>query len=288
MTPSLAVLDDALALRRKEWNRGESGEDKPRQYSAISGHLTLTPPRHEDMRMDSTLNITPDGSLGDLPAAVGGVEEAGEGTHQVSERLQDGGPSNNTMTLTGETPKALLKVVPGRNLNQVESPMRIQRAREASREDAITSTRQFFASVNEQNRVTTMELPVETSTDMSGGSTINLNIPVTSATPIVTEAETRSPRTFLPNGSPSRPIVTATCRPCTWLQCVSEGQINEPSQEGAGSAESSLLEPYLLAEGIPEELGNEWRALYPFEIPGVRFPQIILHQIKGNLLRMMP
>ena len=51
-----------------------------------------------------------------------------------------------------------------------------------------------------------------------------------------------------------------------------EGQINEPSQEGAGSAESSLSEPYLLAEGIPEELGHEWRALYPFEIPGVRFP----------------
>ena len=51
-----------------------------------------------------------------------------------------------------------------------------------------------------------------------------------------------------------------------------EGQINEPSQEGTGSAESNLLEPYLLAEGIPEELGHEWRVLHPFEIPGVRFP----------------
>ena len=60
------------------------------------------------------------------------------------------------------------------------------------------------------------ELPAETTTDVSGGN--NLNIPVTSATPIVTEAETReaetrSPRTFLPNGSPSRPTTTATCRP---------------------------------------------------------------------------
>ena len=54
--------------------------------------------------------------------------------------------------------------------------------------------------------------------------------------------------------------------------CVSEGQINEPSQEGAGSAESSSTEPYLLAEGIPEELGHEWRVLHPFEIPGVMFP----------------
>ena len=207
--------------------------------------------------MDSTLNVTPEGSLGDLPATVGGVEEDGEGTHQVSERLQDGGPSNNTMTLTEETPETPLKVVPERNLSQVESPRRIQRTREESRADAIASTGQFFASVNGQYRITMMELPVETSTDASGGNAMNLNIPVTSANPIVTEAETRSPRTFLLNGSPSRPPATATCRPQMWVQHVLEGQINEPSQEGAGSAGSSLSEPYLLAEGIPEELGHE-------------------------------
>ena len=132
----------------------------PRQYSSISGHLTLTPPRNEDMRMGSTLNVTREGSLGDLPAAVGGVEETREGTYQVSEeRLQNGSPSTNVITSTGETPKTLLKVVPERNLSQVESPRRIQGTREASREDAIASTRQFFASVNEQNRVATMELP---------------------------------------------------------------------------------------------------------------------------------
>ena len=214
ITPSLAALDDAQALKQKEWKRGEPGKDMPRKYSTISGHLMPTPPRHEDMRMDSTLNVTPEGSFGDLPAAVGGVEEAGEGTHQVSgEKLHNGNPSTNAMTSTGETPDTLFKVVPGRNLSQVESPRRIQRTREASREDAVASTRQFFASGIEQNRVTTTELPVETSADASGGNTMNLKIPVNSATPIVTEVETRSPRTFLPNGSPSRPTVTATCRP---------------------------------------------------------------------------
>ena len=76
ITPSLATLDDAQALRRKEWKRGEPGEDMPRQYSTVSGHLTPTQPKHEDMRMDSTLNVTPEGSLSDLPAAVGGVEES--------------------------------------------------------------------------------------------------------------------------------------------------------------------------------------------------------------------
>ena len=34
----------------------------------------------------------------------------------------------------------------------------------------------------------------------------------------------------------------------------------------------SCTEPYVLAEGIPEELDHEWRVLHPFEIPGVRFP----------------
>ena len=35
--------------------RGEPGEDMTRQYSSISRHLTLTSPRHEDMRLESTL-----------------------------------------------------------------------------------------------------------------------------------------------------------------------------------------------------------------------------------------
>ena len=125
--------------------------------------------------------------------------------------------------------------------------------------------------------VTTIELPTETSTDVPGGNTMNLNIPVTFATPIVTEAETieaeaRSSRTFLLNGSPSRPSATATCRPQTWVQCVLEGQINEPSHEGADSAGSSPSEPYVLVEEIPEELGHKWSVLHPFEIPRVRFP----------------
>ena len=78
ITPSLAVLDDAPALKQKEWRRGEPGEDIPQQYSTINGRLTPTPPRYKDMRMDLTLNVTPEGSLCDLPAAVGGTEETAE------------------------------------------------------------------------------------------------------------------------------------------------------------------------------------------------------------------
>ena len=102
-----------------------------------------------------------------------------------------------------------------------------------------------------------------------------MNIPIVSSTPKeteTTEGETRSPRTFLSNGSPSRPTATATCRPQMWVQHVSEEQINEPTREGEDSGESNPSEPYVLAERIPDELGHEWRVLYPFEIPGVRFP----------------
>ena len=58
--PSLASLDDAHALRKKEWKRGEPNKDMPRQYSTVSRHLMPTPPKHEDMRMDSTLDVTPE------------------------------------------------------------------------------------------------------------------------------------------------------------------------------------------------------------------------------------
>ena len=57
-----------------------------------------------------------------------------------------------------------------------------------------------------------------------------------------------------------------------WVQHVSEGWTNGPPPDGTGSTESNLSEPFLLEEGVPENLGHEWRVLHPFEIPGVRFP----------------
>ena len=42
-TSSLVALDDAQALMKKEWSRGEPGEDIPRQYSTPCGHLTPNP-----------------------------------------------------------------------------------------------------------------------------------------------------------------------------------------------------------------------------------------------------
>ena len=94
-------------------------------------------------------------------------------------------------------------------------------------------------------------------------------------TPVVLGMEPRgtsSPRISLPKGSPSQPTVTATCRPRTWMQQITEGQINESRREDANSSESNTSAIETLPEEIPDELGHEWRVLHPFDLPGVRFP----------------
>ena len=70
ITPSLAALDDATSLRQKEWIRCEPGEDTPQQYSSIEGHLTPHTPRSEDMKLEPSLNVTPEGLLTDIPTVV--------------------------------------------------------------------------------------------------------------------------------------------------------------------------------------------------------------------------
>ena len=46
----------------------------PKQYSTIDGHLTITLAKPEDMRLEQSLNVMPEGSLGDLPNAVNAEE----------------------------------------------------------------------------------------------------------------------------------------------------------------------------------------------------------------------
>ena len=48
-----------------------------------------------------------------------------------------------------------------------------------------------------------------------------------------------SPRISLPEGSASYPTITATCRPRTWMQQLTEGQTSEPRREDASTSESN-------------------------------------------------
>ena len=256
-------------MRQREWIRSEPREDVPRQYSTIDGHLTPTSPKPKDMRLEPSLNVMLEGSLSDLPNAVKNTEETRERELQISEERPQRTPFETPIEGSPET-----RVKTKTESNIREAPRRIQRTREASREDVIASTCQFFAVVHERNRDTAAEEPIVTTPERNENDVaIPSNIPITPDIPKAeaTETETRSHRSFLPSGSPPRPTATATCQPRTWVQCISEGQINEPTQEDTHSSESGATENSALAERVLEELGQEWRILHPFEIPGVRF-----------------
>ena len=147
-------------------------------------------------------------------------------------------------------------------MNQENVPGSNEITRETSREDALAATRCFFCTATERRSAT--EVPVTTTTSVSQTDTP----PVTSA-PVETECpepETSPVKTFLPSGSPPRPIATATLRPRTLEQRLSEGQREDQSRDDISSEENDTLEP-LVIEGLPDELGPEWRILHPFEIP---------------------
>ena len=106
-------------------------------------------------------------------------------------------------------------------------------------------------------------------TEVPGVSTSNA-----ATTPVILDVEpigTSSCRISLPEGSPSCPPVTATCRPRTWMQQIRKGQTNEPTRD-EDSDESNPSDINATSKEIPDELGHEWRVLHPFELPGVRFP----------------
>ena len=257
------ALEDASVLKCKEWNRGESGGDTPQMYSIIDGNVTPTAPVYEDMRTETPLNVMPEESLGGLSAAMGGMEVS-----HVTQWLSDDarGPVSNVMPPAEDVSETSPKMVNERS-SQEGLPRRNEVLRETSREDALAATRLFFNTVAKRRNIP--EVPVTSTAGVSQTDT-----PPALSAPVETEPaepETSSSRTFLPSGSPPRHTATATCRPQTWVQCVSEGQIEEHSREDEDSVESEPLEPLVL-KGLPDELGPEWRVLHPFEIPEVRFP----------------
>ena len=159
ITPSLVALDDAQALMRKEWSRSEPGEDIPRQYSTPCGHLTPTQPSHEDVRMDSTLNVTPEGSLSNIPTATGGNINLKEAQQMLEAPEPEVVSNQPPMTLPDKaegTPYTSVKVISerppdGQMVRHTNIPRRVQHMREASQEDALASARHFFAPGNGQD-----------------------------------------------------------------------------------------------------------------------------------------
>ena len=219
ITPSLATLDDATSLKQREWIQSEPGEDVPCQYSSIEGRLTPNMPRGEDMRLEPSLNVTSEGSLIDIPTVV-----KREKKEQTPEEELLGTSSETTyMEIPNTRVKTVLKS-PTR-----EAPRIIHRTKEASREEAIASTQQCFAAVDRRNASITAGSQLA-STEVRERDDVEVpHIPTTTiatttsttTAPVTLDVEPRgtsSPRISLPEGSPSCPTVTATCRPRTWMQ----------------------------------------------------------------------
>ena len=236
--------------------------------------LTPNMPRSEAMRLEPSLNVTPEGSLTDIPTVI---------KRETREQVPEGellGTSSETTYM--EIPNTHVKTVHKSPTQGV--PKTIWGTKEASRAEALASTQQFFAAVDRRN----VSIPTGNqlaSTEVCEGDSVEVpDIPTTiiattttstTTPPVTLDVEPRgtsSPRISLPKGSPSHPTVTATCRPRTWMQQLTEGQTNEPRREDASSSESNTSVVETLPEDIPDELGHEWRVLHPFELPGVRFP----------------
>ena len=233
-TPSLAALEDAQAVMKKIWNRNEPGEEIPRQYSTPCGHLTSTKPRQYYMRMDSTLNITPEGSQNEyniLTILRGHVDqpESLQIPKTSEQRVADNYPSATVSDRAAETPYTSIKVLPRRTSDDqslrtsrlFDEPRRIQRAKEESQEYALESVRHFFAPGNGQKQAVQTRPSNEAPTTTEGTTIETHTISTTSATittstalgTTTTNARTGSSSPFLPNGTTSRPTATATCRP---------------------------------------------------------------------------
>ena len=224
ITHSLAALDDATSLKQREWIRSEPGEDTPHQYSSIDGCLTPHTPRSEDMKLEPSLNVTPEGSLVDIPTIV-----KRETREQVLEGEMLGTSSEKAYM---EFPNTSVKTIPKDPILGV--PKSLQGTKEASRAEALASTLQFFAAVDQRNmnvparnQVTSVEVPKRDNIEVPDvlATTVATTTTSTTTPPIILDVELRGtshPRISLPEGFPSHPTVTATCRPRTWMQQLTE------------------------------------------------------------------
>ena len=156
-----------------------------------------TTPRRDDMRLEPSLNITPKGSLADIPGAV---------DRERRNQLPDEGfQGTSSETAYLEIPDTHIKIVPKSSTREV--PRIIQRTKEASREEAIASTQQFFATVDQRNTGISTRSPIVVTAEVHERDVIKApNVAASTAvtTPDIHDEEPRgtsSPRISLPEGS---------------------------------------------------------------------------------------
>ena len=200
ITPSLTALDDATSLKQREWLRSEPGEGTPHQYSSIEGCLTPHTPRSEDMKLEPSLKVTPEGSLVDIPTVV---------RRETREQALEGETLGMSLeTAYMEFPNTQVKTIPKDSISGV--PKSLQGTKEASRAEALASTQQFFAAVDQRNmnvparnQVTSVEVHERDNVEVPDVPTTTVATTTVSITapPITLDVElkgTSSPRISLP------------------------------------------------------------------------------------------
>ena len=206
--------------------------------------MTPTAPSHEDMRMETSLSMTTEYSSSGLSAAIGGTESEQVGQQPTTSVA----PPSSIET----RPKGVIES----SRDPGKLPVRTETTRETSREDALAAMRQFFHAESERRSAT--EVLATTSTSVP-----QTDVPPVTSVPVAMEQPEPLPvRTIPYHGTPPRPTATATLRPRTWFQRISEGQIEEEQPRDEDSEESDTLEP-LVMEGLPDELGPEWESVTP-------------------------
>ena len=249
-------MDDAATLKQKEWIRSEPREDLPRQYTNIEGCLTPHMHQSEDMKLEPSLHVTPEGSLVDIPTVL----------------------ERDVMEMSSETaymdfPCTQVKTRP----KETKRPTILRGTKETSQAEVLASTKQFFANIPTEDQRTQSEVYVRDNDNVLRVPTMTIVTTSTSAPTSPTMVDTNlrgteSPRISLPERTMPCPTATATCRPRTWMQQVTEGQTTEPRRERDSSNEILETVEETIPGDIPDVLGHEWRVLHPFDLPGVRFP----------------
>ena len=217
------------------------------------------------MRLEPTLNVTPEGLLTDIPTVI---------RREIGEQALD----RETLNTSSERaymdfPNTQGKTIP----KESERPTTLHGTKETSQAEVLVSTRQFIANVPAGDQRTSTYIHARDNTEITEvPTTMNVTMAISTPTsPTIVDTAIRgtdSPQISLPERTVSHSTVTATCQPRTWMQQLTEGQTTEPRREGDSSIESLETMKETIPGDIPDELGHEWRVLHPFDLPGIRFP----------------
>ena len=216
------------------------------------------------MKLEPTLHVTPESSLVDIPTVL---------EREIME--------TSSKTAYMDFPCTQVKTRP----KETRGPTTLHGTKETSQAEVLASTKQFFANIPSEDLRMQSEVYVRDNNNVLRVPNDNdnvLRVPTmtivttsTSTSPTMVDTNlrgTESPRISLPERTMPRPTATATCRPRTWMQQLTEGQTTEPRRERDSSNESLETVEETIPGDIPDELGHGWRVLHPFDLPGVRFP----------------